>query len=171
VIEDVVENYKKAKIPLDVIWNDDDHMDGHKDFTVNPINYPLPKLLSFLERIHNIGMKYIVINDPGIAVNTNYGVYQRGIANDVFIKYEGEPFMAMVWPGAVYFPDFLNPKTVSWWGDEIRRFHELVPIELFKFLHWKVYYSKRKILSTSRRKVTKFYMLLRLYKHHKHKMG
>ncbi|WJX21413.1 NAD(P)H-dependent D-xylose reductase (XR) [Trifolium repens] len=129
VIEDVVENYKKAKIPLDVIWNDDDHMDGHKDFTVNPINYPLPKLLSFLERIHNIGMKYIVINDPGIAVNTNYGVYQRGIANDVFIKYEGEPFMAMVWPGAVYFPDFLNPKTVSWWGDEIRRFHELVPID------------------------------------------
>ncbi|GAU14839.1 hypothetical protein TSUD_50510, partial [Trifolium subterraneum] len=129
VIEDVVENYKKANIPLDVIWNDDDHMDGHKDFTVNPINYPLPKLLNFLERIHSIGMKYIVINDPGIAVNTNYGVYQRGIANDVFIKYEGEPFMAMVWPGAVYFPDFLNPKTVSWWGDEIRRFHELVPID------------------------------------------
>ncbi|XP_050888096.1 alpha-xylosidase 1 isoform X3 [Lathyrus oleraceus] len=129
VIEDVVENYKKAKIPLDVIWNDDDHMDGHKDFTVNPINYPLPKLLNFLDRIHSIGMKYIVINDPGIAVNTNYGVYQRGMANDVFIKYEGEPFMAMVWPGAVYFPDFLNPKTVSWWGDEIRRFHELVPID------------------------------------------
>ncbi|CAL5210062.1 unnamed protein product [Lathyrus oleraceus] len=129
VIEDVVENYKQAKIPLDVIWNDDDHMDGHKDFTVNPVNYPLPKLLNFLDRIHSIGMKYIVINDPGIAVNTNYGVYQRGMANDVFIKYEGEPFMAMVWPGAVYFPDFLNPKTVSWWGDEIRRFHELVPID------------------------------------------
>jgi alpha-D-xyloside xylohydrolase len=129
VTEDVVENYKKAKIPLDVIWNDDDHMDGHKDFTVNPVNYPLPKLLNFLERIHSIGMKYIVINDPGIAVNTKYGVYQRGMANDVFIKYEGEPFMAMVWPGAVYFPDFLNPKTVSWWGDEIHRFHELVPID------------------------------------------
>ncbi|KEH44226.1 putative glycosidase [Medicago truncatula] len=129
VIEDVVENYKKAKIPLDVIWNDDDHMDGHKDFTVNPVNYPLPKLLNFLDRIHSIGMKYIVINDPGIAVNTKYGVYQRGMANDVFIKYEGEPFMAMVWPGAVYFPDFLNPKTVSWWADEIRRFHELVPID------------------------------------------
>ena len=129
VTEDVVENYKKAKIPLDVIWNDDDHMDGHKDFTVNPVNYPLPKLLNFLDRIHHVGMKYIVINDPGIAVNNKYGVYQRGMANDVFIKYEGEPFMAMVWPGAVYFPDFLNPKTVSWWGDEIRRFHELVPID------------------------------------------
>ncbi|XP_057762645.1 alpha-xylosidase 1 [Arachis stenosperma] len=129
VVEDVVENYKKAQIPLDVIWNDDDHMDGHKDFTLNPVNYPRPKLLNFLDRIHKIGMKYIVIIDPGIAVNSSYGVYQRGLANDVFIKYEGEPFLAQVWPGAVNFPDFLNPKTVSWWGDEVRRFHELVPVD------------------------------------------
>jgi len=124
-----VENYKKAQIPLDVIWNDDDHMDGKKDFTLNPVNYPRPKLLNFLDKIHNIGMKYVVIIDPGIAVNTSYGVYQRGIANDVFIKYDGEPFLAQVWPGAVNFPDFLNPKTVSWWVDEIRRFHELVPVD------------------------------------------
>ncbi|XP_061375099.1 alpha-xylosidase 1 isoform X2 [Gastrolobium bilobum] len=129
VVEDVVENYKKAQIPLDVIWNDDDHMDGHKDFTLNPINYPRPKLLNFLDKIHSIGMKYIVIIDPGIGVNASYGVYQRGIANDVFIKYEGEPYLAQVWPGAVNFPDFLNPKTVSWWGDEVRRFHELVPVD------------------------------------------
>ncbi|XP_047159110.1 alpha-xylosidase 1-like [Vigna umbellata] len=129
VVEDVVENYKKAQIPLDVIWNDDDHMDGKKDFTLNPANYPRPKLLNFLDKIHNIGMKYIVIIDPGIAINTSYGVYQRGMANDVFIKYDGEPFVAQVWPGAVNFPDFLNPKTVSWWVDEIRRFHELVPVD------------------------------------------
>jgi len=124
-----VENYKKAQIPLDVIWNDDDHMDGKKDFSLNPENYPRPKLLNFLDKIHNIGMKYVVIIDPGIAINTSYGVYQRGLANDVFIKYDGEPFVAQVWPGAVNFPDFLNPKTVSWWVDEIRRFHELVPVD------------------------------------------
>ncbi|KAL9389502.1 hypothetical protein Peur_018107 [Populus x canadensis] len=129
VVEDVVENYKRAQIPLDVIWNDDDHMDGHKDFTLNPNNYPRPKLLAFLEKIHSIGMKYIVLIDPGIGVNSSYGVYQRGIANDVFIKYQGEPYLAQVWPGAVNFPDFLNPKTVEWWGDEIRRFHELVPVD------------------------------------------
>ncbi|XP_044490172.1 alpha-xylosidase 1 [Mangifera indica] len=128
VVEDVVAKYQEAKIPLDVIWNDDDHMDGHKDFTLNPNNYPRPKLLAFLDKIHSMGMKYIVIIDPGIAVNSTYGVYQRGIANDVFIKYKGEPYLAQVWPGAVNFPDFLNPKTVEWWGDEIRRFHELVPV-------------------------------------------
>ncbi|KAI6677028.1 hypothetical protein NL676_037824 [Syzygium grande] len=129
VVEDVVANYQKAKIPLDVIWNDDDHMDGKKDFTLHPVNYPRPKLLAFLEKIHSMGMKYVVINDPGIGINSTYGVYQRGLANDVFIKHDGEPYIAQVWPGAVNFPDFLNPKTVDWWGDEIRRFHELVPID------------------------------------------
>ncbi|KAJ7954091.1 Alpha-xylosidase [Quillaja saponaria] len=129
VVEDVVENYQKAKIPLDVMWTDDDHMDGHKDFTLNPIAFPRPKYLAFLDRIHSTGLKYIVLIDPGIAVNSSYGVYQRGLASDVFIKYEGEPYLAQVWPGAVNFPDFLNPKTVSWWGDEIRRFHELLPVD------------------------------------------
>ncbi|KAI3733975.1 hypothetical protein L6452_13434 [Arctium lappa] len=129
VVEDVVENYNKANIPLDVIWNDDDHMDGHKDFTLNPNAYPRPKLLNFLNKIHARGMKYIVIIDPGIGVNSSYGTYQRGLAKDVFIKYEGKPYLAQVWPGAVNFPDFLNPATVSWWGDEVRRFHELVPVD------------------------------------------
>lgn len=111
-----------------MIWNDDDHMDFHKDFTLNPISYPREKLLAFLDKIHSQGMKYIVLIDPGISVNSTYGVYQRGIANDVFIKYEGKPYLAQVWPGAVNFPDYLNPKTVDWWVDEIKRFHELVPV-------------------------------------------
>ncbi|GER29881.1 alpha-glucosidase [Striga asiatica] len=129
VVEDVVENYQNARIPLDVIWNDDDHMDGHKDFTLNPVNYPRPKLLSFLDKIHARGMKYIVIIDPGIGVNSTYGVYNRGLARDVFIKYAGRPFLAQVWPGPVNFPDFLNPTTADWWADEIRRFHALVPVD------------------------------------------
>ncbi|VFQ85512.1 unnamed protein product [Cuscuta campestris] len=129
VLEDVVDNYQKAKIPLDVIWNDDDHMDGKKIFTLNPVNYPRPQTLAFLSKIHAQGMKYIVIVDPGIGVNKSYGVYQRGIANDVFIKYKGKPYVAQVWPGAVNFPDFLNPKTVQWWVDEIHRFHDLLPVD------------------------------------------
>ncbi|KAJ3694414.1 hypothetical protein LUZ60_009894 [Juncus effusus] len=129
VVEDVVANYKKANIPLDVIWNDDDHMDAAKDFTLDPINYPRPKLLDFLNQIHSQGMKYIVLIDPGIAVNNSYGVYLRGMQKDVFIKLDGKPYLAQVWPGPLYFPDFLNPNGVSWWVDEISRFHQLVPVD------------------------------------------
>ncbi|WOK93461.1 hypothetical protein Cni_G02159 [Canna indica] len=129
VVEGVVEGYKKAQIPLDVIWNDDDHMDAAKDFTLDPVNYPRAKLLQFLDRIHSQGMKYIVLIDPGIAVNSSYGVFVRGMEKDVFIKHRGKPYLAQVWPGPVYFPDYLNPNGVSWWMDEIRRFHELVPVD------------------------------------------
>ncbi|CAN0870707.1 Alpha-xylosidase 1 [Linum grandiflorum] len=129
MVEQVVDNYRKAKIPLDVIWNDDDHMDFQKDFTLSPINYPLKNVTLFLDKIHSIGMKYIVLIDPGINVNSTYGVYQRALADDVFIKYDEQPFLAQVWPGPVHFPDFLNPKTVSWWADEIRRFHDMVPVD------------------------------------------
>ncbi|XP_008797841.2 alpha-xylosidase 1 [Phoenix dactylifera] len=129
VVEAVVEGYKNAHIPLDVIWNDDDHMDAAKDFTLDPVNYPRPKLLAFLDKIHSQGMKYIVLIDPGIAVNSTYGVFQRGMAKDIFIKYEAEPYLAQVWPGPVYFPDFLYSGTVSWWVDEIARFHKLVPVD------------------------------------------
>ncbi|VAH56070.1 unnamed protein product [Triticum turgidum subsp. durum] len=129
VVEDVVENYRSAQIPLDVIWNDDDHMDARKDFTLSPVNYPRPKLLAFLDKIHARGMKYIVLIDPGINVNHTYGVYQRGMDRDIFIKLDGQPYLAQVWPGPVYFPDFINPNGASWWIDEVRRFHELVPVD------------------------------------------
>ncbi|KAE8780998.1 alpha-glucosidase [Hordeum vulgare] len=51
VVEDVVENYRSAQIPLDVIWNDDNHMDARKDLTLSPVNYSRPKLLAFLDML------------------------------------------------------------------------------------------------------------------------
>ncbi|CAN6451643.1 unnamed protein product [Victoria cruziana] len=128
-VAEVVDRYITASIPLDVMWTDDDHMDAAKDFTLDPVNFAPQKMAAFLSKLHSRGLKYVVLIDPGINVNRTYKTYLRGMKDDVFIKLDGEPYLAQVWPGMVYFPDFLNPRTVDWWNDEISTFRKLLAVD------------------------------------------
>ncbi|MEJ2511069.1 MAG: glycoside hydrolase family 31 protein, partial [Anaerolineales bacterium] len=71
------------------------------------------------------GIHPVIILDPGVKIDPNYGPYYTGLSKQVFCTLpDGEKMRALVWPGWVELPDFSNPVTRTWWGEYYARFLE-----------------------------------------------
>jgi alpha-glucosidase len=123
-IREVAREYKKAGIPLDMIYLDIDYMEAYKDFTTNKETFPHFK--EFVKEMADEGIHLIPIIDAGVKVEKGYEIYEEGIKGDYFCKDElGKPFTAAVWPGAVHFPDFFKEDTRKWFGDKYSKLVEM----------------------------------------------
>jgi hypothetical protein len=66
----VVANFKKARIPLDTMWNDIDYAaSGDRDFTNDPIRFALTDWRSFVDELHANGQHYVILIDPGVGLS------------------------------------------------------------------------------------------------------
>ncbi|CAG8839066.1 227_t:CDS:2, partial [Racocetra persica] len=126
----VVSEFDKHNIPLETIWNDLDYMEGCKDFTWNPINYPRVEVAEFVNKLHENNQHYVVIVDPGIKIENGYWAYEEGVKRGIFIKNaKGENIVGQVWPGLTYYPDWFNKDTERYWGDAIEKWLYNVDID------------------------------------------
>lgn len=115
-VTEVADKMAAAGIPCDAIYIDIDYMDNYKVFTVDKKKFPDFKKIT--AEMKKRGIRLIPIIDPGVRIEKGYSIYEDGVKNNYFCKEaDGKTdFTAAVWPGLIHFPDFLNDKVRSWWG-------------------------------------------------------
>ncbi|MDB5754933.1 MAG: glycoside hydrolase family protein [Massilia sp.] len=117
----IAHTLREKKIPADGITLDIHYMDKYKLFTWDKARFPDPAGMT--ARLAAMGLKTTVIVDPGIKVEKGYSAYERGVKDDIFIKYpDGAYYTGEVWPGWCHFPDFTSEKGREWWRKEVRTF-------------------------------------------------
>ena len=120
MVEEVVNEYRRRDLPLDVMHLDIDYMKGYRVFTFDKERFPDPKALS--EKLGRQGIKLVTIVDPGIKQpqdkNERYHAYDQGLEKNFFQRRSnGDLFVPRVWPGESVFVDYTMPEARRWWGD------------------------------------------------------
>lgn len=117
---------------------DIDYMDQKRDWTFDPVKFPVAEVAKFTDSLHARGQKLVTIVDPGIyvpapsAAADEYPTYNRLLASGACIRDPTSPddcVLGKVWPGITAFPDWSHPNASAWWQDEIQRFHDMVKVD------------------------------------------
>ncbi|CAG2107192.1 unnamed protein product, partial [Medioppia subpectinata] len=130
----ITERTIAAGIPFDTQWNAKEYMEPtFDDFTVDQDRWA--GFGDWVRHLHDIGMHYVPIIDPGIdPINKpgTYPPYDDGVSMDIFIKNHTDGiFVGHTWHtrGKTVWPDFSHPKSAEYWTKQFREFHKQVPID------------------------------------------
>nr|XP_025837997.1 putative maltase-glucoamylase-like protein FLJ16351 [Vulpes vulpes] len=126
-LKEVVNRNRLAQIPYDVQYSDIDYMDGNKDFTIDEVAFS--NLSNFVNELHNQGMKYVIIMNPGISNNPGYQPYVNGSTKRVWILGDNGFVLGKGYPGWTVFPDYSNPTCVEWWREQFSAFHKILQFD------------------------------------------
>ena len=122
---DVVSNMSANGLPLDVIWSDIDYMDNFTDFTFDQDRYNLTEFRDLVSKVH-----WIPIIDAGVFINYTSPAYNIGNEYDVWIRSalnNSNYLVGIVWPGLVYWPDWINPNASIYWEEMLELLYNQAP--------------------------------------------
>ncbi len=116
-IREVTSEFRKRRIPCDVIYFDIDYMDRYAVFTWNKETFPDPGELT--RSLGADGFSVVTIVDPGVAIRDDYDASTIGAKTPHFFlrRPDGSLIVETVWPGEVNFPDFTHENTRTIWGE------------------------------------------------------
>ena len=145
MLAEVVYNYSQANIPLETLWTDIDYsmaqiqalsclrmvemltlkqVDLRRTWTLDPDRFPLEKIQELVTYLHDHNQSYIMMVDPPVSLNDSTS-YNNGLNDDVFLKYDnGSVFVAVMWPGATSWVDWLHPNAQEFWTGEVTSFFD-----------------------------------------------
>lgn len=128
-LKDVVHKFEINMIPLDAVWMDKDYMQNMRVFTINEKKWF--GLAQFVKDLHDKGKHFVVITDPGIAIDPSYPIYKKGLERDLYIKgiEPGHPLKGVTWPGYSVWIDFLHPSSTNFWQQCLQEFYEKIPFD------------------------------------------
>ena len=105
-------------------------------FSLDPQHFPLDKMRSFVQRLHDNGQHFIMMVDPAVAY-ADYPPFIEGRASGSFMLnssgqvYQGEhryfepcrilTRAGVVWPGVAAYPDWFGPNTQTYWNNQFAR--------------------------------------------------
>lgn len=114
-VREVASEFRKRKIPADVIYLDIDYQQNNRPFTVDRERFP--HFEQMVSDLTGEGFKVVAITDLHLAKFEGYKPYDEGIAHDYFVHNpDGSTFVGPVWPGPSVFPDFTRSEVRKWWG-------------------------------------------------------
>lgn len=115
----LVEDYRKLRMPLDVVHMDIDYMDGYRVFTFDKDRFS--DVAGMNTKLAECGVRTVSIIDPGVKLDPGYGVYDEGVKEGYFATNpDGTVYEGKVWPGAAVFPDFSRADVRTWWGNKMK---------------------------------------------------
>jgi alpha-glucosidase len=116
-VREVAGEFRKRKIPADVIYLDIDYQEKYRPFTIDRERFP--HFEGMIKDLKQEGFKVITIVDLHVAKveGGGYKPYDEGMAHDYFVKNpDGSVYVGPVWPGPSVFPDFTRSVVRDWWG-------------------------------------------------------